>query len=63
MATQGPAVFYGVTITLTLLNIIVVPMRFYRRAVARQKLKIDDWLTVPALVRQIHAPCEDLGPQ
>lgn len=50
MSTQGPAAMYGITITLTILDSIAVPMRFYRRKVQMQPLKVDDWLTVPALV-------------
>lgn len=52
METQGPGAMYGVTITLTILNCMAVPMRFYRRKKQKQTLMADDWLVVPALVSE-----------
>lgn len=50
METQGPGAMYGVTITLTVLNCMAVPMRLYRRKKQKQGFMLDDWLVVPALV-------------
>ncbi|CAG8981538.1 hypothetical protein HYALB_00013165 [Hymenoscyphus albidus] len=49
MSTPSPAAMYGSTITLTILNCFVVALRFYRREVQKQDLRIDDWLIIPAL--------------
>jgi hypothetical protein len=51
---------YGVTITLTILNCIVVPLRFHRRRLQTQALTIDDWLTVPALVSHTFSGEDDI---
>lgn len=54
MSTQGPAAFYGVSIALTILDIVAVYARFYARRKQKQPFKIDDWLVLPALVGDIH---------
>ncbi|KAI1404190.1 hypothetical protein F4819DRAFT_448227 [Hypoxylon fuscum] len=53
METQGPGAMYGVTITLTVLNCMAVPMRLYRRKKQKQGFMLDDWLVVPALALNI----------
>lgn len=50
MATQSPEVVLSVTMILALLYIVVVLLRFYARNKKRQRLLVDDWLTIPALV-------------
>lgn len=50
MPIPGPAAIYGSIIPLLILDVIAVAARFYARRQRRQPLKIDDWLTLPALV-------------
>ncbi|KAM7215551.1 hypothetical protein V8F06_009117 [Rhypophila decipiens] len=58
MSTQGPAAMYAATILLTILNCIVVPLRFYRRRVGqKQAWRMDDWLTIPALLTVTFPSC------
>ncbi|KAI1416606.1 hypothetical protein F5Y13DRAFT_186223 [Hypoxylon sp. FL1857] len=53
METQGPGAMYGVTITLTILNCIAVPMWVYKGKKQKQTLMLDDWLVIPALALNI----------
>lgn len=40
----------ALAITLSILGIIAVALRFYTRRKQRAALRIDDWLTIPALI-------------
>ena len=46
-----PAAVIVVSILFPILGIIAVSLRFYTRSHSEANLGIDDWLTVPALVR------------
>ena len=58
MSTPGVPAMYGVTIVLTALDCIVVPLRFYRRRRQKQALMMDDWFTICALVRHFIIPVD-----
>ncbi|KAI0484190.1 hypothetical protein GGR56DRAFT_612722 [Xylariaceae sp. FL0804] len=53
MPTQGPAAILGVSITLMVLNVLIVATRFYRVRLVKDTYKIDDWLVLPALALNI----------
>lgn len=59
MATQSPQVILPLVIILAILDICVVALRFYARNQKKQRLLADDWLTIPALVREVsfNIPC------
>jgi hypothetical protein len=46
-----PAAFILISVLLPTLGTITVLLRFYTRVKAEIKLGVDDWLTIPALVR------------
>ena len=50
-ATPGGT--YTVSILLPILGIIIVGPRIYTRVLQRASLGVDDWLMLPALVRNI----------
>jgi hypothetical protein len=52
MATQSPKIVVPVTGILLFLDVCAVLLRFHARRKNKQKLLIDDWLTIPALVRE-----------
>jgi len=50
---------FAAAVALPVVNIVVVLLRFYTRKNQNWSIKIDDWLTVPALVSlQIQMPPE-----
>ncbi|OCL14661.1 hypothetical protein AOQ84DRAFT_15099 [Glonium stellatum] len=49
MSTQSPTAVIATAVVLSLLDIIVVGLRFYARRRQRQRVQADDWLTIPAL--------------
>ncbi|KAH7125254.1 hypothetical protein B0J11DRAFT_550072 [Dendryphion nanum] len=49
MATQSTKIVLPVTIILAVLDICAVSLRFYVRRRKKQRLQVDDWLTIPAL--------------
>jgi hypothetical protein len=48
---ESPEHTFAVAVALPVINAIVVILRFYTRRKQQWTLQIDDWLTVPALVR------------
>ncbi|KAF2021506.1 hypothetical protein BU24DRAFT_417145 [Aaosphaeria arxii CBS 175.79] len=53
MATQSPKIILPVTIVLAILNVVAVGLRFLARRRKKQKVMVDDWLTVPAMLLNI----------
>ncbi|KAK7190440.1 uncharacterized protein CC84DRAFT_1262345 [Paraphaeosphaeria sporulosa] len=53
MATQSPTVVLTLTIILGVLDAFVVSLRFYARSQRKQRLLIDDWLTIPAMALNV----------
>lgn len=47
---ETPGKMYALATVMTVLAIIPVPLRFRARALKKQKVLIDDWLILPALV-------------
>lgn len=46
-----PAAVIVISVLFPVLGIIAVSLRFYTRTKAKMELRMDDWLTLPALVR------------
>lgn len=51
MTYATPAAVIVISVLFPVLGILVVSLRFYTRGRAKIRPWIDDWLTIPALVR------------